>query len=80
MYHLCPGCEVETYGELLCPDCRTAGALPQDGAMREDAKAALEMSAPEMQVANQARGRSVWAWLRPAGERSGWSAPQAARR
>lgn len=80
MYHLCPGCEVETYGELLCPDCRTAGAPPQDGEMHGDAEAALEMSAPEMQAANQARGHSVWAWLRAAGQRSGCSAPQAAGR
>jgi hypothetical protein len=80
MYHLCPGCEVETYGELLCPDCRTAAATPQNDEMREDVEAALALSAPEMQATDQARGRGVWAWLRSAGERSGCSTTQAAGR
>lgn len=67
MYHLCPVCEVETCGELLCPDCRTARAMAQDGATRQKPEAALTLSAQGM----KAQRHSVWTWPRPGGEQSG---------
>lgn len=79
MYHLCPGCEVETFGERLCPDCRIARAKSVNSGDEEapgEPEAAFAMSAPP----TPAPRASFWALHRPAQRRGfAWHAGAAAR-
>jgi hypothetical protein len=70
MYHLCPGCEVETFGERLCPDCQIAFT---DRANGSDARTEREpeTAAPMDRQMPFELSQNLWAWSRLIGQRKG---------
>ena len=61
MYHLCPGCEVETFGERLCPDCQLA--LTYRGDANDEQSCRDPETTPALDVPLFLEpGRKLWAW------------------